>query len=133
MKSNGVESCLIVAVTMAHHVESVAESGVASVVMTRQGVVEPCSIHRRRWSRIVAIIAASQGVMEPHEIYCRKWSRITTVTVASQGVQACRPKLDWGVWWREVVLRLRGAWMLLASLLPLGALGASAAGEGHLL
>ena len=93
MKSNGVESWLVVAVTMARHVESVAESRVASIVATRQRVVEPRSIHHRRWSRIVAIIAASQGVMEPCGIYCRKWSRIAVVTVASQGVQACRPKL----------------------------------------
>ena len=78
---------------MARHVESVAESGVASIVTTRQGVLEPCSIHRRRWSKIVAIIAASQEVMEPCGICCRKWSRIAAITAASQGVQACRSKL----------------------------------------
>ena len=46
------------AVTMAHHVESVAESGAVSVVATRQGVVEPHSIRRREWSRFVAITVA---------------------------------------------------------------------------
>ena len=51
------------AVTMARHMESVAESGVASVVATRQGVVEPRSIHRREWRRFVAITAACR--MEP--------------------------------------------------------------------
>ena len=46
------------AVTMARHVESIAKSGAASVVATRQGVVEPRSICRREWSRFVAITAA---------------------------------------------------------------------------
>ena len=46
------------AVTMARHVESVVESGAASVVMTHQGVVEPRSIRRREWSRFVAITTA---------------------------------------------------------------------------
>ena len=46
------------AITMARHVESVAKSGAASVVATRQGVVEPRRIRRRKWSRIVAITAA---------------------------------------------------------------------------
>ena len=97
------------AITVACHVEPVVESGVMSIVVTRQ------------------------SMMEPHGIRYRKWSRVVAITVACQGVQACRPKLGWGVWWREVVLHLRGARTLLASLLPLGALGASAADEGHLL
>ena len=47
------------------------------------------------------------------------------------------PGLSVEAWLRclaeRVALHLRGAQMLLASLLPLGALGASTAGEGHLL
>ena len=46
------------AVTMARHMESVAESGAASVVTTHQGVVVPRSIRRREWSRVVTITAA---------------------------------------------------------------------------
>ena len=97
------------AITVACHVEPVVESGVISIVVTRQSMMEPRGIHHRKWSRVVAI------------------------TVVWQGVQAYRSKLDWGVWWREVVLHLRGARTLLASLLPSGALGASVAVEGHLL
>ena len=97
------------AITVACHVEPVVESRVMSVVVTRQSMMEPRGICYRRWSRVVAI------------------------TVAWQGVQTCRSKLGWGVWWREVVLHLRGARMLLVSLLSLGALGAGVAGEGHLL
>ena len=51
------------AVTMARHVESVVESGAVSIVATHQGVVEPRSIRRRKWSRIVAITAVCH--MEP--------------------------------------------------------------------
>ena len=47
------------AVTMARHVKFVAESGAASVVATRQGVVEPRNIYRREWSRFVAITVAT--------------------------------------------------------------------------
>ena len=97
------------AITVACHVEPVVESGVMSVVVTHQ------------------------SMMEPHGIRYRKWSRVLAITVACRRVQACRPKLGWGVWWREVVLHLRGARMLLVSLLSLGALGAGVAGEGHLL
>ena len=68
------------------HVESVAESGAASVVMTCQRVEEPRGIRRRKWSRVVAITVACQGVMEPHGIRRRKWSRVMAVTVACQGV-----------------------------------------------
>ena len=87
------------AVTMARHVESVAESGATSVVVTRQGVVEPRSIHRRKWSKIVAITAAcrvgpvmesdgatqnlSQEMEQSRDCYCG----------LSGGAQACRPKL----------------------------------------
>ena len=85
------------AITVACHVEPVVESGVMSIVVTCQSMMEPCGIRYR------------------------KWSRVATITMACQGVQACRPKLDLGVWWREVALRLRGARMLLASFLPLGA------------
>ena len=114
------------AITRTCHVESVAGSGVASVVVTCQRVEEPRSIRRRKWSRIKAIIVVYQGVMEPCGIRCRKWSRVMAVTVACQGVmelrkihyrkwsrvvavtaacqvvQACRSKFGWGVWWREV-------------------------------
>ena len=98
------------AVTMARHVESVVESGAASVVMTHQGVVEPRSIRRREWSRFVAITTACrvepvagsgavsivvtcQRVVEPCGIHRREWSRVMAITVACQGVQAYRPKL----------------------------------------
>ena len=97
------------AIAVACHVELVVESGVMSVVVTCQSMMEPCGIRYK------------------------KWSRVTAITVACQGVQACQPKLGWGVWWRGVGLRLRGARMLLTNFLPLGALGASTAGEGHLL
>ena len=71
---------------MARHVESVAESGAASVVVTRQGVVEPRSICREEWSGFVAITVAchmelvaesggatqnpSQVVEQSHGCYC---------------------------------------------------------------
>ena len=71
---------------MARHVESVAGSGAASVVVTRHGVVEPRSIRRREWSRFAAITAAcrvepvvggggaaqnpSQEVEQSHGRYC---------------------------------------------------------------
>ena len=70
------------AVTMARHVESVTGSGAAFVVTTCQGVVEPCSIRRREWSRFAAITAAcrvepvvgSSGAAQnpPQEV---EWSR----------------------------------------------------------
>ena len=44
--------------TVAHHMESAAGSGAASVVATRQRVVEPSSIRRGEWSGFVAITAA---------------------------------------------------------------------------
>ena len=97
------------AITMACHMEPVVESGVMSIFVACQSMMEPRGIRYRKWSRVVAII------------------------VACQGVQARQPKLGWGVCWRRVALHLRGARMLLASLLPLGALGAITAGEGHLL
>ena len=97
------------AITVACHVEPVVESGVMSIVVT------------------------CQSMMEPRGIRYRKWSRVAAITVACQGVQARRSKLGWGVWWRGVALCLRGAQMLLASFLPLGALGAGTTGEGHLL
>ena len=62
------------AITVARHVESVTGSGVASAVVTRQGVVESHRICRREWSRIVA------------------------VTTAYQGVQTCRLKFGWSLW-----------------------------------
>ena len=58
------------AITVACHVEPVVESGVMSVVVT------------------------CQSMMEPHGIHYRKWSRVVAITVACQGVQTCRPKLD---------------------------------------
>ena len=97
------------AIAVAYHVEPVVESGVMSIVVT------------------------CQSMMELRGIRYRKWSRVAAITVACQGFLACRPKLGWGVWWRGIALHLRGARVLLASLLPLGALGASTAGEGHLL
>ena len=57
------------AIAVACHVEPVVESGVMSIVVTCQSMMEPRGIHYRKWSRVVAI------------------------TVACQGVQACRPKL----------------------------------------
>ena len=48
----------VVAITVTHHVEPVAESGATSVVVTCQRVVEPRKIHRRKWSRVVAITVA---------------------------------------------------------------------------
>ena len=48
----------VVAITMTHHVEPVAESGATSIVVTCQRVVEPRRIYRRKWSRVVAITAA---------------------------------------------------------------------------
>ena len=44
------------------HVESVAESGAASVVATCQRIVEPCGIRCREWSRVVAIVVTCQRV-----------------------------------------------------------------------
>ena len=80
------------AITGTYHVESVAGSGAASVVVTCQRVEEPCGIHRRKWSRVVAITVVCQGVMEPRGIHRRKRSRIVAITVGCQGVRACRPK-----------------------------------------
>ena len=40
------------------HVELVAESGVVSVVVTCQRVVELRGIHCREWSRVAALIVA---------------------------------------------------------------------------
>ena len=83
------------AVTMARHVESVAENGAASVVATRQGVVELHRIRRRKWSKIMAVTAACQGVMEPRRTRRREWSRVVAVNTAYQGVQICRSKFGW--------------------------------------
>ena len=82
---------------MARHVESVAESGMASVVVTCQGVVEPHRIRHREWSRIVAITVACQRVMEPRRIHRREWSRIVAVTMACWGVQTYRLKFGWSL------------------------------------
>ena len=67
------------AITGTCHVESVAGSGVASVVTTCQRVEEPRGIRRRKWSGVVAIIVVCQGVMEPYEICCRRCSRVVAV------------------------------------------------------
>ena len=61
------------AIAVACHVVFVVESGVMSVVVT------------------------CQSMMEPRGIRYRKWSRAAAITVACQGVQACRPKLDQGL------------------------------------
>ena len=107
------------------HVESVAGSGVASVIATCQrveeprgirhrkwsrivaiivvcqGVMEPRGIRRKKWSRVVTVTAACHGVMEPRGIHCRRWNRIVAVAVACQGVQVHWSEFDWGVWRRE--------------------------------
>ena len=70
------------AIAVARHVESVARSGAASVVVTCQRMGESPGIHRRKWSRIVAVIVACQGVVELRGIRRRKWSSAVTVTVA---------------------------------------------------
>ena len=61
------------AIAVACHVESVVESGVISVVVT------------------------CQSMMEPRGIRYRKWSKVAVITVDCQGVQTCQPKLGWGV------------------------------------
>ena len=45
-------------ITVICHVESVAGSEVASIVVTCQRVEEPRGIRRRKWSRVVAITVA---------------------------------------------------------------------------
>ena len=50
------------AITVACHVEPIVESGVMSVVVTRQSMMEPRGIRYRKWSRVVAITGAWQGV-----------------------------------------------------------------------
>ena len=82
---------------MARHVESVAGHGATSVVVTRQGVVEPHRIRRREWSKIVTVTAACQRVMETCRIRRREWSRVVAVTTACQGVQTCRLKFGWSL------------------------------------
>ena len=74
------------AITAARHVESVAGSGAAPVVVTCQRMGESPGIRRRRWSRFVAVIVACQGVVELCGIHRRKWSRAATVTAACQGM-----------------------------------------------
>ena len=91
------------AITEARHMESAAESGAASVVVTCQRMEESCSIRCRKWSRIMGIIAVCQGVMEACEIRRRKWSRIVAVAASRQGEQTCRLKFGWSVWRRGVV------------------------------
>ena len=61
------------AITVACHVEPVVESGVMSVVVTRQRVVEP------------------------REICCREWSRVVAIVVTCQRVRICRLELGWDV------------------------------------
>ena len=61
------------AITVAYHMEPVVESGVMSVVVT------------------------CQSMMEPRGIRYRKWSRVAAITAAYQGVQACRSKLGQGL------------------------------------
>ena len=89
-------------IAVARHVESVTESGAASAVVTRQGVVESHRIHHREWNRIVAVNTACQGVMKMRRVLRREWSRIVAVNTACQGVQACRSKFGQGVWRRGV-------------------------------
>ena len=75
------------------HVELVAESGVVSIVVTCQRVVEPHEIHCREWRRVAAIVVACQRVVEPREIHCREWSRVAALVVACQRVRICLSKL----------------------------------------
>ena len=64
------------AIAVARHVESVTESGAASAVVTRQGVVESHRIRHREWSRIMVVSTACQGVMELRRVHRREWSSI---------------------------------------------------------
>ena len=73
-------------ITVACHVEPVVESGVMSIVVTRQSMMEPHGIHYRKWSRVVAITVACQRVMEPRGIRRRKWSRVVAITMVCQGI-----------------------------------------------
>ena len=90
------------AITVTCHVESIAGSGAASIVVTCQRVEEPHGIRHRKWSRVVAITVACQGVMELCEIHRRKWSGAVAIAAACQGVQAYRSEFGWSVWRREV-------------------------------
>ena len=67
------------AVIMARHVESVAGSGAASVVVLA-----------REWSRIVAVSTACQGVMELRRVRCREWSRTMAIIVTCQEAMKLR-------------------------------------------
>ena len=48
------------------HMELVAESGVVSVVVTCQRVVELHGIRCREWSRVAALVVACQRVVALH-------------------------------------------------------------------
>ena len=77
------------------HVELVAESGVVSIVVTCQRVVELHGIRCREWSRMAVLVVACQRVVELHEIHCREWSRMTALVMACQRVWIRRLKLGW--------------------------------------
>ena len=79
------------------HVELAAESGVMSIVVTCQRVVELRGIHCREWSRVAALVVACQRVVEPHEIHYREWSRVAALVVACQRVWIYQLELDWDV------------------------------------
>ena len=72
-------------IAVARHVESVTGRGVASAVVTRQGVVESHRIHRREWSRIVVVNMACQGVMELRRVHRREWSSVVRYCGLSGG------------------------------------------------
>ena len=73
------------------------ESGVVSVVVTCQRVVELRGIRYREWSRVVAIIVTCQRVVELCRIHCREWSRVVAIVVTCQRVWICRLELGWDV------------------------------------
>ena len=77
------------------HVELVAESGVVSVVVTCQRVVELRGICCREWSRVAVLVVACQKVVEPRRICCSEWSKVVALVVACQRAWIRRLKLGW--------------------------------------
>ena len=71
------------------------ESGVVSVVVTYQRVVELHGICCKEWSRVAVLIVACQRVVEPRGIHCSEWSKVVALVVACQRVWICRLKLGW--------------------------------------
>ena len=75
--------------------ELVAESGVVSVVVTCERVVELHGICCREWSRVAVLVMACQRVVEPHGIRCSEWSKVVALVMACQRAWIRRLKLDW--------------------------------------